>query len=267
MKKYATIMSRATRTLLFGIFVQAGTKLTAPQVVRLARPLGISASNAKSHLSRLVAEGALHRSGPARRARYWVAESQAAVVEGIAARLRPSAERWKQTWLVLTLALPAHRTQREWLRASLWFDGFRPVAPGTVVRPAWPERWARERAQHYLGRVPGMCVQGALVGHGAPEVATLYRLDELDREAWRLARWIRARRAPARSPERAFALRLEVGGKVARFVGHDPRLPPELWGGRTGMREFLRAFQEFEERIAPAAQRFLAEVIGCGKGS
>ena len=53
------IMKDSTRSLLFGVFVLAGKPLTAAEVIRLVGPLGVSATNAKSHLTRLVAEGAL----------------------------------------------------------------------------------------------------------------------------------------------------------------------------------------------------------------
>src|SRR6185503_14638788 len=94
----------STRTFLFGIFVTAGRPLTAGQVSRLASPLGISSSNAKSHLTRLVAEGALERSGPVRLAKYAPSPSQTDLVEGINARLRAETleqdlEVWDGGWL------------------------------------------------------------------------------------------------------------------------------------------------------------------------
>jgi hypothetical protein len=49
---------------------------------------------------------------------------------------------------------------------------------------------------------------------------------------------------------------------VARLAGHDPRLPARLWGKRRGMRELVRAFERFEARVTPLAQRFLDDVIG-----
>ncbi len=257
----------STRTLLFGVFVLAGRRLTASQVIALAKPLGISPTNVKSHLTRMVAEGGLRRSGPARRALYWPSPLQANVVQGINVRLAtPPAEPWDRTWLLLTLRMPLNRSHRERLRASLWFDGFRPWAPGTFARPTWPEQWARGRSRHYLARAPGLCVRGTLVGSVSPSVVgAMYALDALDREARRLARSIRNKRIP-NSLAAAFAARLTVGGLVAHLVGHDPRLPPALWGGRTGLRDLVRAFHRFEARIGPLGQRFLNEgLAGSGR--
>jgi DNA-binding transcriptional regulator PaaX len=263
----------STRTLLFGIFVLAGRRLTATQVIALAGPVGISATNVKSHLTRMVAEGALRRTGPPRRAVYWPSPSQATVVEGIHARLVEfQEERWDRTWLVLALRQPHQRTQRERLQASLWFDGFRPLTLGTFTRPAWPEKWALSRTRHHLVLATGWCVRGRIFGSlDKTKLSALYGLDSLDRPARRLAGRITQltghRRVRNTSPARAFALRLKIGGQVARLVGHDPRLPAALWGGRTGMRDLVRAFRDFDTRIAPLAQRFMENVVRAAPNS
>ena len=248
--------SSSTRTSLFGIFVLARRKLTAAQVITLARTLGISATNVKSHLTRMVAEGLLERTGPKRAARYGPSPGQAAVVKGIEARLKSDSQKpWDGEWIFLALKMPAARGQRDRIRASLWFDGFRPWDGSTFVRPTWPKAWAQARARWYLARIPGLAVHGPLLGDVS--VSRLYDLDTLDREARKLAQRIRAKQVPAISPARAFAARLKIGGLVARLVGHDPRLPQSLWGKRRGMRDLSRTFAGFEKRIAPAAQRFL----------
>jgi DNA-binding transcriptional regulator PaaX len=250
----------STRTTLFGIFVLAGRSLTAAQVIALARPLGISATNVKSHLTRMVREGALERTGPKRAARYGPSPRQGAVVEGIEARLeRAPDEAWDGEWILLALKMPGNRGERDRIRASLWFDGFRPWDGSTFVRPAWPRAWADARARWYVDRIPGLAVQGPLIGD--VPVSRLYDLDLLDREATKLARRIRSLRPKETSSARAFAARLEIGGLVARLVGHDPRLPKSLRGRRTGLRELSRAFAAFERRVAPVADRFLDGVF------
>ena len=251
----------STRTTLFGIFVLAGRSLTAAQVIALARPLRISATNVKSHLTRMVAEGALERTGPKRAALYRPSPDQGAVIEGIEASLESDPEEpWNREWIVLALKMPASRRERDRLRASLWFDGFRPWDGSTFVRPAWPSAWARARVLRYLDQIPGLAVHGPLLGD--VPVSRLYDLDTLDREARKLARRIRAKRAPTNSPARAFAARLEIGGLVARLIGHEPRLPRALWGGRNAMSELFRAFAGFEKRAAHPSRRFLETVLG-----
>jgi DNA-binding transcriptional regulator PaaX len=253
----------STRTLIFGIFVLAGRKLTATQVIALARPAGVLPTTVKSQLTRMIADGALRRAGPVRRARYWPSPMQSAVVEGIVARLEePSSKPWDGSWLVLTLRLPANRARRERLRAALWFDGFRPWAPNTFVRPAWPKHWALSRARKHLSRAGGLCVCGTpLDSMKDADVSAIYGLDFLDHEARTLARRIRGMRLPTGSAAGVFAARLTAGGPVARLIGHDPRLPAALWGKRKGMRELVREYRRFELRSAPAAQRFLESVV------
>jgi phenylacetic acid degradation operon negative regulatory protein len=257
------IMKESTRSLLFGVFVLAGKPLSAAEVVRLIAPLGVSATNAKSHLTRLVAEGALDRRGPVRAQLYTPSRGQSAVVEGIRVRLLAEpTEAWDGTWIALTLRLPSDRRRRERLAASLWFDGFRPWAPGTFLRPAWPERWALDRARHYLAHASGFSIRGSFVESlNLRRVVKLYELSELDRQARALAGWIRRQGASHSTGERTFAARLKVGGLVARLVGHDPRLPPELWGQRRGMRDLVKAYDRIDSRLAPLARNFVEEVV------
>jgi DNA-binding transcriptional regulator PaaX len=265
LQENAIMKERDTRSLLFGLFVQAGRRLTAAQVIALARPLGLSATNVKSHLTRLVKEGALERNGSVRSAEYAPTPSQQEVVEGIAARIRVAEpEPWDGAWLMLAPRMPVGRGEREWLRASLGFDGFRctparcMLAPGAYLRPAWPRAWALERARRY----PGVCVFGGLLEPlGFMLLDEMYELDELDRQARKLATWIEARRIPGKA-ERAFAERMDVGGRVARLVSHDPRLPPVLWGRRTGLAALTEAYARYEKRVTATAEKFMREVTG-----
>jgi len=250
-------MDASGRSILMGLLAVAARPLTAPQLIRLAAPLGLTASNLKSHLTRLVADGALQRKGPSRRAGYRPSRAQASVMDGIRARLQDeSRERWDGSWLVMVIRSPRRRGPRSRLRASLWFDGWRPLAEETVVRPAWPRRWAQDSARRHAG----YCVRGAVVA-GAMDPAVLYDLEGLDRDARLLAAWIRRHSADAGSSREAFVLRMEVGGRVARFIGHDPRLPPAIWGQRRGLRNLAAAFRRFESRVGPPAARFLESAI------
>lgn len=247
------------RTTIIGIFVLAQRSLSAPQLIRLASPLGLSATNVKSHLTRMVAEGVLRREGPARLAVYAPSPDQTAVIQGIQARLKPCEESWDGTWMMLALHALPDRRQRAKLRALLWFDGWRSVGPNAFVRPAWPGKNV-EAARHYSQHALGLCICGTFVA--APNNLTdLYDLRGLDNEAKRLTAWIARRHANARSPRAAFAERMKVGARVAQFIGHDPRLPAGVWGRRRGMRQMVSAYLHFEERIAPKAQIFLEQSI------
>ncbi len=256
----------ATRTLLFGIFVVAARPLTAAQTVALAKPLKISATNVKSHLTRMVAGGVLLRSGPVRLAKYTPSHRQTNVIEGILSRLEDaSAEPWDRTWLMLTLQMPRRRSDRDHLRMLLLLDGFRPLSPNTFVRPAWPERSALDRARSFLQLARGVCVRGAVIPSPTPpNLATMYDLNRLDRAAHNLARKLRNWRFPPNSPANAFAVRLRAGGLFAHLIRYDPRLPAPIWRGRNGIRDLVRAYKNFEARISPVADAFLRSVLAKG---
>lgn len=250
-------MDGSTRSLLVGTLVLAKRPLTAPQIVALGRPLRLSATNIKSHLTRLTAEGVLSRTGSRRSQRYSLSAERAGLAERIAASLaEPPEEEWTGDWVIVAMNLPADRTTRERLRAELWFDGFRPCAPGTYLRPAWPMPWALDRARAIAPTA--LCLVGKLAGTiRLEQVQKMYGIDAFDRQARRLASQIRAALRVAGDPAAAFRARLHMGGRAARLVAHDPRLPPEIWEGRRGLQELRDAFQRFEARIGPLADRFV----------
>lgn len=234
---------------MVGILVLADCALTAPQLIRLAKPLGVSATNVKSHLTRMVAEGILEREGPARSATYRPSSRQAFVIEGILDRLREPDEPWDGKWWMIALNEPKERRSREQLRGALWFEGWRAIAPNVLVRPAWGTT---------IHGAAGVCMRGEFISQGI-DPARLYDLEGLDSAATRLASWVERHAARTVSPRAAFVARMKVGGRVAQFVGHDPKLPPAIWGQRDGMRALYESFRRFEERIAPHAQKFVEE--------
>ena len=251
----------STRSILVGILVLANRPLTAPQIITLGRPLQLSATNIKSHLTRLTAQGMLSRTGSRRSQRYWLAAKRERMAERMAASLAEQPEQaWTGDWVIVAMNPSRDRSRRERLRAELWSNGFRPCAPGTYLRPAWPMPWAIDRARAIAPTA--LCLVGRLAGTiRLEQVRKMYGLDALDREAWRLATQIRAESRDASRPAAAFRARLHVGGLAARLVAHVPRLPPQIWGRRRGLQELREAFRSFEARIGGLADRFVAGVI------
>lgn len=251
-----------TRTQLFGLFM-AAPKLTAPQLVALAAPLGLSASNVKSHLSRLVAEGVVQRRGARRLAVYSLTAQRRSVVEGINLRLAPPVdEPWDDTMLMLAVRMPAKREAREAVRAALWFDGFRPWGREVWLRPAWPLPWAGECAQAYVAGGVAVGVQGALVG--TPNVAAikaLYASERLDREAAALAATVEKQSRGLRTPAQAFAARQTLAGRVVDVIARDPRLPRALADG-DGLARLRAAYRTLMTATEAPARAFVKSVVG-----
>jgi DNA-binding transcriptional regulator PaaX len=250
-------MQSPARTTILGILVLANRALTAAELIRLAEPIGLSASNLKSHLTRMVHEGSLARSGPVRQATYSPSATQSRIVSGIKTRLMEDPKgSWDNTWYMLTVHLPANRAERDRLRASLWFDGFRPVSFDCFARPAWPQPWAHDRIHRYVAG-GAFSIHGEIVS-GRYRMENLYDLRGLDSEARRLAAWLKRKQHASITPRVAFLARMEAGGRVARLVGHDPRLPPAIWGMRRGMAELIREYHKFEKLVSGPAQRFMS---------
>jgi DNA-binding transcriptional regulator PaaX len=257
------MMDGSTRASLFGVLVLVNAPVSAPEMVALCKPLGISSSNVKSHLTRLVREGALSRTGARRAHRYAIAPEQRELVQAISSRVSPApAEPWDGQWLIVSLKPQSGRAERRQLRSRLWFEGFRPSAVDTFLRPAWPLTWAVARAQALTG-VSSACVIGTLVGTlHLGQVRRLYRLTSIDRQARRLARRItNASRVAINEPAHAFRSRLTFGGLMAELVSHVPNLPNEIWNDLTGLREVQSVFSHFEARVAEPADAFIRAIV------
>jgi phenylacetic acid degradation operon negative regulatory protein len=247
-----------------GILITAAQPLTATQLVALATPLGLSATNVKSHLSRMVSQGMLQRDGPARLATYWPAKAQSEFIKSLRDRMRMAPEEpWDSSWLTLILNLPQNRSARDNLRASLWFSGFRPVETSVYVRPAWPLPWAEKEARQYSVRWAGLCVRGLIVA-AFKSLGLLYDLDGLNAQAQALASRIRKIKVSSIASREAFALRIRIGAQAVQLIGHDPRLPAAIWGTRQGMRRLVEEFANFEENISKSASAFVQQVISRG---
>jgi phenylacetic acid degradation operon negative regulatory protein len=255
-------MDGATRTRMFGVLVLVGKPVSAPELVTLCRPLGISATNVKSHLTRMVAEGVVFRTGPRRAHRYTISPQRQAIVQAISRRLESErAERWDGHWLMVALKPQTSRADRQRLRDSLWFDGFRPCGPDTYVRPAWPSAWAVARGQS-LASVASACVKGPFVGTlHLGQVRKLYRLTSLDAQARKLVRQIQTVADGVDSPEDAFKARLTIGGLVVGLMSHVPNLPREIWQDLTGLRDLRLAYSRFEARVDGRADAFVKAIM------
>ena len=247
-----------TRSLLIGLFVLTGrAELSAAELVRLARCRGASAGNVKSHLTRMVQDGSLVRSGSPRLYLYAPAPGRKRIIEAIEMRIQPSEEAWNGDWILFAAPLLDARARRR-----LRFDGFRPVGRGAFARPAWPRTWALERARTHAERSGGGFVVGSLNGERVlASCLRAYGLGTLARRAARLGTRIARGLSAPPTGARAFALRLEIGEAIARLFSANPRLPSALWGGRDPLHDVARAYARLERVLARAGAPFLAATI------
>ncbi|MBI1851103.1 MAG: hypothetical protein HYR85_12235 [Planctomycetes bacterium] len=121
-----------------------------------------------------------------------------------------------------------------------------------------------ERAAAYVSAGDGIAVCGSLLGvDPLDEARQRFRTPELKRAAMRVEALFTTHRRRIRSAEDALALRLRLGGLVARTLATDPVLPAKLWGGADPMRRLAAQYRRFEAhlagRSAPAVARALRE--------
>jgi DNA-binding transcriptional regulator PaaX len=257
----------STRSLIIGTFALTGrAELTASQLIALAEPCGVTATNLKSHLTRMVTDGSLDRSERPRSSTYRPSRRRRGVMDAIRTRLSMSERKWDGAW-VLVLARPvAERWRRARLRRRLEFDGFRPWNRDTFARPAWPRPWALERAAAHAGEAEGICWEGGSAAEAdIQRLISLYDLDAIHRHAQGLARLVQRHAATFYSPRKAWAHLVALGGRVIRTIADDPLLPPEIWRARTGMRELVAAYREFERSAVARALPFVQEALRAGE--
>ena len=252
------MQTESTRSLVIGLFVVTErAELTAAEFVRLARCRGVSSSNLKCHLTRMVQDGSLVRRGTPRSFLYAPSPSKQRVIEAIRARMSPAEEPWIGEWILLAPARPSASSRRR-----LVFDGFRAVSRGAFARPAWPRSWAVARAEAHVERDGGAFVIGPLTGECSQATwLHSYALGKLTGRATRVGKRVARALATPPTGERALALRLALGEEIARLFALDPRLPPALWGGHDPLAELARAYARLERVLARASAPFLATVF------
>ena len=262
------MQSESTRSLIIGAFALTGQdELTAAELIALARPCGVTPTNLKAHLTRMVADGSLQRRPSPRASTYRPSERRRGVMEGIRARLRLTEQRWDGEWLLLLAHPPADRSDRDRIRRRLQFDGFRHWNKDTFVRPAWPRSWAMERAAAHARVTAGIVWRGVLTEQSdLPRLAGLYDLERLHRSARRMAREVERGTAAISTPPEAWARLIALGGRAIRTISEDPLLPPELWGERTGVRELVAAHRTFERICGGLAKTFVRETLRASRG-
>lgn len=265
--RVATVDAESTRTTIIGLFMVSGrAHLSTGQLAKLGAAVGATSTNVKSHLTRMVADGSLLRSGQPGESVYAPSKRRRHVIDAIRDRIAESREIWSGEWLLVTFDPPADRSERDHLRRHLLFDGFRKLAPGAFARPAWPSEWSVARARRHAEKTRGRVIKGTFdEAPGDVDLNRLYGLAALERRARPLLREIQHLVRSIPVPREAFRQRMRIGSALARFLSEDPRLPPELWGPRKSMSLLARAYRRFEEVLTPLSDRYVREELGSGE--
>ena len=240
-----------------GILVFAGRELTATQIIALAEPLGVSSTNVKSYLTRMVAEGTLIRRGRARLSTYQPSAMQLGRIEDIRERLLRREDSWDHSWILVAGYSPKSPAQKERLNAALWIDGFRMVN-GTFLRPAWPLPWAELRGKWYAELMEGISLRGAITS-ASSNFRDLYAGSDLDSHAAALADKLEKIENPG-SPSACYTALLRLSGEVIQLASHNPQLPAELVSA-DGLNRLFTTFRSVEAGLLPEAHEFLNGVL------
>ena len=262
-------------------------------LIELMAPFGISERLVRTSVYRLAQEGWLAARSEGRRSLYRLTSQGARRFEHAYRRIYavPS-DCWNGEWDIVVAPLAAlSAADRAALRKELRWEGFGPIAPGLLVRPA---------------RTPSTDVGEIIASLGLAREAWMLRGQELDgvtgrllpdvaRDCWGLdavsaeyrafiRRFERARRAlgqrGARDPEQCFVVRTLLIHAFRRAILHDPQLPAELlpsaWPGRAAFdlcrnlyrltharaERHLQAMLEGEHARLPPAAAYFYERFG-----
>ncbi|QNN51725.1 PaaX family transcriptional regulator [Nocardioides mesophilus] len=265
------------RSALFDVYgdhlLARGGAAPVAVLVRLLRPLGITAPAVRTAISRMVRQGWLEAvrlpAGPG----YRLTEHARRRLDDAAARIYRTRERpWTGSWDLLVLQLPTSRSARERIRSGLGFLGYAALTDSTWISP-----FASAEVQVLLDAEGIEHARFAAADERpAARAAQAWDLEALA-SAYR--RWHQDAKALVREPasggvdgsgppvdadEHAFAVRSRLVHEWRKFLFSDPGLPAELLPPHWPGDEAARFFAQEAERLLPAASRHvdtcLAEV-------
>jgi phenylacetic acid degradation operon negative regulatory protein len=269
---------------LYGDFLrQRGAPVWVGSLIGLLEPVGLSETNVRTVLSRMVGKGWLAAEREGRRGYYGLTGRGRRLLEEGASRIYEPArqDHWDGEWTLLAYSIPEERRSlRDRLRVRLSWLGFGSLGNGLWVTP----HDVRER----LGRVAAELdvaeylevFRGAHAGGSDPRglVARLWDLEGLnaryDRFVSRhLEPCVRLEREGPSSiePRVAYETRFRLVHEYRAFPLLDPFLPrplqPPAWAGECA----LALFRRYHDLLAGPADRFVEALVevpaGAGAGA
>jgi phenylacetic acid degradation operon negative regulatory protein len=259
---------------LYGDFLrQRGEAVWVGSLISLLEPVGLSATNVRTVLSRMAAKGWLAAERVGRRSYYGLTSRGADLLEEGAARIYtpPRQDDWDGEWTLVAYSIPEERrASRDRLRVRLEWLGFGSLGNGLWVTPHdVGERVFAVSAELEVSAHVEV-FRGAHVGGSSPRrlVTQLWDLDDLNGryEAF-VARHLDAcvllrEGGPASvAPREAYERRFGLVHEYRQFPQVDPFLPrplqPSDWAGECA----LALFRHYHDLLEPPADRFVETLV------
>jgi phenylacetic acid degradation operon negative regulatory protein len=259
---------------LYGDFlIAAGEAVWVGSLIRLLEPLGLSATNVRTVLSRMAAKGWLAAERSGRRSYYGLTPRGRRLLEEGAARIYapPRQDDWDGSWTLLAYSIPEdRRASRDRLRARLSWLGFGSLGNGLWVTPHDVRDQVRAVAAELEVIDYVELFRGEYAGFSDPQrlVRQLWDLESLNAryEAF-VARHLdacvqlNAEGPDSVSPRAAYECRFRLVHEYRQFPLLDPFLPrplqPPDWAGECA----LSLFNHYHDLLEVPADRFVASVL------
>lgn len=241
-------------------------------LIALLEPLGLSAGNVRTVLSRMTSKGWLTAEREGRRSFYALSERGRRLLEEGEARIYhpPRSDVWDGEWTLISYSIPEDaRQRRDRLRLRLLWLGFGSVGNGLWISPHHVadrvaeiagELGVRDHLEVFRARHEGFSERARLVE----------RCWDLEAINASYEAFIERHLPPCRalmegarvlSPREAYVTRFELVHEYRAFPLLDPFLPRPLhspeWAGECA----LALFQVYHDLLADPAERYLNDLV------
>jgi phenylacetic acid degradation operon negative regulatory protein len=231
-------------------------------LIALLAPIGVTAENVRTALSRMTRRGWLRARRRGQHAYYRLTPAGRALLEAGRQRIYhpPRLARWDGRWSIVTVSIPERRRGvRDRLRTRLHWLGCGMMGNGVWISPHDVRHAVGELTEQFRGGARVDVFRGPHLGPG--DAATLVRRCwDLDAIAARYDAFVRRWRPEScRVPRDCFARRFALVHEYRAFPSIDPYLPRELlptdWAGDRA----ARVFERCQALLADAAEQHVRD--------
>ncbi len=255
-----------TEDLLFGLFATFGERgLSASALIGLAEPLGITATNVRTHLSRMGAKGLIEKSSASGSGLYRVGKRGSRITDRVGDKLKINElDPWDGDWIMVSVSFPkADPTAKAQMRRRLHWYGFVQRQAGLYIRPCWPA-WDWPEKIHSLSRV---CRMEIIIGQWFPFSPLNWRqlwpqTDAFSEESKTLLAEIEiSERIKADDARQRHKQRFQMGNRFYPLVAADLLLPVELFPQRKIFQQLKDRWREYDQIAHSRSLPFIDTII------